>query len=113
MRVFDNNDPYCLGLIEDQSRNQHKLVLTNEDWGPNWYLPNDDRARMFVRVGPFLLPGRGYSTGAGWGVYVCGAGNAEMRLDLIGEGMEPLAKHIYRMITDFCTRGEMRTWSMR
>jgi hypothetical protein len=62
-------------------------------------------------MGPFNVPGRGYDRDAGWGLYVCGTDDTEMRLELSGKGMEPLALFIFDLITDDIHKEHLRRLS--
>lgn len=110
--IFDLENPYVKSLIGDPHYNRYKLILTREEWS-NWTLPDSDRPRVFVRIGPFNVTGRGYDRDAGWNVLVCGSDDCELSLSLRGPNMEDLALSIYNMIDDFTTKDTLRGLSFR
>lgn len=110
--LFDPTDAthgrYAAGLIDDPSgQGAHKLVLTSEQWAPNWTLPGDDRPRVLVLVGPMHVPGRGYDTDRGWRVFVTGGDDTAMRCDLEGPGQRDAAMALYDSIGDRTTRAQL------
>lgn len=107
--VFDPNHPvhgnFCAGLIENLTdAGEYKLVLTDEDWAPNWTLPGDDRPRVLVTRRPAKVVGRGPNPNVGWHLEVLGADDTNMCLALDGPGRAEHATAVYNAIVDGTTK---------
>ena len=112
MTTFDVNDPtygeFCAGFAELAGElGELKLVLTDEDWCPNWALPGDDRPRALVIIRPVNVTGRGPNPDAGWRVEVTGGDDTAMIRDLDGPGQGDAARTLYDAIVDGTTRAQL------
>jgi hypothetical protein len=110
--IFDPTDPehgaYCAQLAEHPTDDSdHKLVLTDEAWNPNWTLPGDPRPRVLVTLRPAHVTGRGHDPDTGWRIRIEGADDTAMVLELTGPGQDRVARTIYDHVGDHITRSQL------
>lgn len=110
MSTFDpSTSDYCGQLADgDPSLGfRHKLVLTYENWSPNWTLPGDDSERVLVCVGPFEVPGRGPDPTAGFSVQVLGGDDTEMSATFDGPDRRAEADAMFDLLGNWVTRSAL------